>query len=317
MKTQTRSILLGLLALTLGLPVLRAGETNPPTPMTVAVLNFESSDEKLQGRAEEAAALLGAQLSTTGNVWTIERADIDKILGEQTMGLSGLNDPSTAARTGKMLGAKALVTGRLIPSGDSVIVVAKIISTETSRVFGETATVAKAGSFEKPAGELATKIGKLMETQRASFLPVFVTNEQRLEALKKIVEGKKLPSVQVSVSEVDLRRVAIDPAVQTEFRKVLQELGFEVIDPSVSQTVPDIAITGEAFSETGARRGQLISARARAEIKVVRKSDGKLLDSDSTTTVAVDIAEATAGKTALQDAAWVLLERMVPKLIGP
>lgn len=314
MKTHTRLILFGLLALC---PfALQAESTNTTAPMTVAVLNFESSDEKLQGRAVEAATLLGAQLSTSGNIWTIERADIDKILSEQTMGLSGLNDPATAAKTGKLLGAKALVTGRLIPSGDSVIMVAKIISTETSRVFGETVTVPKEGSWEKPAGELSAKVDKLLGSQRSSFLPVFVTKEQRLEALKKIVEGKKLASVQASISEVDLRRAAIDPAAQTEFRKILQELGFEVIDPSCSEKIPEIIISGEAFSETGARRGQLVSARARVEVKAVRKSDGKLLDSDSETAVAVDIAEATAGKTALQDAAWVLLERMVPKLVG-
>jgi|APCry1669189000_1035189.scaffolds.fasta_scaffold00764_4 hypothetical protein len=315
MKNNTPLLLIGLLALIL--PALRAENTNSPAPLTVAVLNFESSDEKLQGKAVEAAALLGAQLSTSGNVWTIERADIDKVLGEQTMGLSGLNDPATAAKTGKLLGAKALITGRLIPSGDSVIVVAKIISTETSRVFGETATAPKEGSWEKPTGELSAKVGKLLDSQRSSFMPVFVTTEQRLEVLRQIVKGKNLPSVQVGISEVDLRRVAIDPAAQTEFRKVLQELGFEVIDPAYSQKIPEVIISGEAFSETGARRGQLVSARARVEIKAIRKSDGKLLDSDSENAVAVDIAEATAGKIALQDASWILLERLIPKIVNP
>ncbi len=315
MKNNTPLLLIGLLAVIL--PALRAENTNSPSPLTVAVLNFESSDEKLQGKAAEAAALLSAQLSTSGNFWTIERADIDKVLGEQTMGLSGLNDPATAAKTGKLLGAKALITGRLIPSGESVIVVAKIISTETSRVFGETATAPKEGSWEKPTGELSTKVGKLLDSQRSSFIPVFVTNEQRLEALRQIVKGKNLPSVQVGISEVDLRRVAIDPAAQTEFRKVLQELGFEVIDPAYSQKISEVIISGEAFSETGARRGQLVSARARVEIKAIKKSDGKLLDSDSENAVAVDIAEATAGKIALQDASWTLLERLVPKIVNP
>ena len=315
MKNNTPILLLGLLALLL--PTLRAENTNSQPPLTVAVLNFESSDDKLQGKSTEAAALLGAQLSTSGNIWTIERADIDKVLSEQTMGLSGLNDPTTAAKTGKLLGAKALITGRLIPSGDSVILVAKIISTDTSRVFGETATAPKDGSWEKTTAELSTKVAKLLDSQRSSFLPAFVTKEQRLQVLSQIVKGKSLPSVQVSISEIDLRRAAIDPAAQTEFRKVLQELGFEVIDPSSSLKTPDIIISGEAFSETGARRGQLVSARARVEIKAVRKSDGKLLDSDSENAVAVDIAEATAGKIALQDASWTLFERLVPKIVNP
>jgi TolB-like protein len=315
MKINAHMILLGLLALLIS--SLRAEVTNAPAPLTVAVLNFESSDEKLQGRGVEAATLLGAQLSTSGNVWTIERAEIDKILSEQTMGLSGLNDPASAAKTGKLLGAKALVTGRIIPSGDSVIIVAKIISTDTSRVFGETVTVSREGSWEKSTGELAAKVGKLMNDRRDAFCPVFISPAERLAQLRKVVGGKKLPSVQVSISEVDLRHAAIDPAVQTEFRKVLQELGFEVIDPSYSQKIPEVVISGEAFSETGARRGQLVSARARVEIKAIKKSDGKLLDSDSENAVAVDIAEATAGKIALQDASWTLLERLVPKIVNP
>jgi TolB-like protein len=317
MNNKTHLIILGLLFIIQSSLRARAESTNLPAPITVAVLNFESSDEKLQGKATEVATLLGAQLSTFGNIWTIERADIDKILGEQTMGLSGLNDPASATKTGKLLGAKALVTGRLIPSGDSVIVVAKIISTETSRVFGETATAPKEGAWEKPTSELSSKVGKLLDSQRLSFLPVFVTKDQRLDSLRQIVKSKTLPSVQVSISEVDLRRAAIDPAAQTEFKKVLQELGFEVIDPAYSQKIPDIIISGEGFSETGARRGQLVSARARIEIKAVKKSDGKLLDSDSENAVAVDIAEATAGKIALQDASWFLLERLVPKIVNP
>jgi phenylpyruvate tautomerase PptA (4-oxalocrotonate tautomerase family) len=308
---------LAIALIALVLPRLQAEATNQPPPLTVAVLNFESSDERLQGKAAEASTLLGAQLSTNGAVWTIERAEIDKVLGEQTMALSGLNDPATAAKTGKLLGAKVLVTGRLIPTGNSLVVVAKIISTETSRVFGETVTVTKEESLEKPSAELADKVAKLLAAQQSAFTPTFTTTEERIAALKKIIEGKKLPSVQVSIAEVDLRHVAIDPAVETEFQKVLQELGFEVIDPSLSPKQADILITGQAFSETGARRGQLVSARARAEIKAVRRSDGKLLDADRETAVAVDIAEATAGKTALQDAALILIERAVPKLVNP
>ena len=271
----------------------------------------------MQGKAVEASTILGAQLSTNGDIWTIERAEIDKVLGEQTMALSGLNDPTTAAKTGKLLGAKVLLTGRLIPTGNSIVVVAKLISTETSRVFGETVTVSKAESLEKPSADLADKIGKLLAAQHDSFSPTFVTTEERIAALKKIIDGKKLPSVQVNIAEVDLSRVAIDPAVETEFKKVLQQLGFEVIEPKFSNNQADVVITGEALSQTGARRGQLVSARARAEIKAVRRSDGTLLDADRETAVAVDIAEATAGKTALQDAALILIERAVPKLVNP
>ena len=60
-----------------------------------------------------------------------------------------------------------------------------------------------------------------------------------------------------------------------------------------------------------------MSCRARVEIKVTRTADGKLLLSERQTSVAVDLAEHIAGKTALQNAAAQLLDRIVPKLLEP
>ena len=98
-----------------------------PPPVTLAVLPFDASDEKLQGKAAEVATLLGAQLSTNADLWLVERAELDKILSEQTLKLSGLADPANAATVGKLTGARALVTGRVIKSGDTVVLVAKIM----------------------------------------------------------------------------------------------------------------------------------------------------------------------------------------------
>jgi len=281
-------------------------------PLTVAVLPFESSDEQLSGKAAEVAALLSAQLSTKTDLWTLERADIDKILAEQTMKLSGLTAPGSAVEVGKLLGAKVLVTGRLIRSGSGMLLVAKVMSTETSRVFGETANCPD--SLQQPAFELADKVASLLAKQNAAFRVPVVTREERIARLKKTLEGKKLPSVLVSITERDLSRPAIDPAVETEFKKSLLELGFEVIDPQNAK-VPDVVIKGEAFSETAARRGQLVAARARAEIQATRSNDSKVLSADRETTSAVDTAPATAGKSALQEAGLILLERTVPKIV--
>jgi hypothetical protein len=78
----------------------------------------------------------------------------------------------------------------------------------------------------------------------------------------------------------------------------------------------DVEITGEAFSALGVRRGNLISCKARIELKAQSKTDGKILAVDRETNVAVDIAEQTAAKTALQNAAAELAARLAPKLAG-
>jgi c-di-GMP-binding flagellar brake protein YcgR len=62
------------------------------------------------------------------------------------------------------------------------------------------------------------------------------------------------------------------------------------------------------------RKGNLISCKARIEVKARRRT-GDILAIDRQTSVAVDIAEQTAAKTALQNAAQELAERIVPNLL--
>ncbi len=302
-------LLKALFALFLIVPTLRAeGE-----PLTVGVLDFQTGPGALAGKGEEAALLIYAGLSDSPQVMLVERQEVDKILAEQEMGVGGLVSADTASKIGMLTGAKVLVTGRIFEAGGKYFMVAKIMSTETSRVYGETATFANPGGLANASTELAEKIAKALEKNGATMVAKVETFPEQIERLKKAVAGKKLPSVTVSVVEQHLRRPVIDPAVDTELRRGLQEIGFEVLDAS-SGKKPDVAITGEAFSEFGARRGNLISCRGRVEIKAVETADGKLLLTDRQTEAGVDIAENVAGKNALQNAARKLLDRIVPKL---
>lgn len=316
MKTILNITLASLMANMLPAQEKPAAPPQPP-PMTVAVLPFDSSEESLKTKASEVGILLGAQLSSNADLWMVEREELDKLLAEQTIELSGLTDPAGAAKVGKIIGAKVLVTGRLIRNGKGAILVAKIISSETSRVFGETATAADVAVMDKPVEELAGKIGKLVAKQGAVLAPPAISREQRIAKIKESLNGKTLPSIQVRVEEQDLSRVVIDPAVETEFGKIIIELGGTVVDPKEGGDVAEVSITGEAISQTGARRGQLVSARARVELKAVRESDSKILAVDRETSVAVDISDAIAGKSALQNAALILAERVLPALAKP
>lgn len=74
--------------------------TAPVTPVTVAVFDFDAREELGKDYGRDVAALLTAQLSGNPAVWTLERAELDRVLVEQSLGLSGLADPATAARVG-------------------------------------------------------------------------------------------------------------------------------------------------------------------------------------------------------------------------
>jgi hypothetical protein len=118
----------------------------------------------------------------------------------------------------------------------------------------------------------------------------------------------------VTITERDYTRPSIDPAAQTEIMVELQGLGFQLIDSNDLHKKADILISGEAFSELGARHGNLVSSRGRIELKVVRTSTHELLWTDRETQVAVDLGNQTAGKEALEKAAGRLVERLLPKL---
>src|SRR5260370_24577890 len=105
--------------------------------LTVAVFDFDSKDENGGELGHKVAELISATLSADANLVTVERAELGKLLGEQELGLSGTVQPGTAAKVGQLTGAKVLVTGRVFKADNETVVVAKIIGTETGRVYGE------------------------------------------------------------------------------------------------------------------------------------------------------------------------------------
>jgi ribosome maturation factor RimP len=63
------------------------------------------------------------------------------------------------------------------------------------------------------------------------------------------------------------------------------------------------------------RAGNLISVKARIEVKAVDQASGKIVAIDRQTTVAVDLTEQIAAKNALQEAGALLAERLLPKIV--
>jgi len=306
-----------LITLLLAITAIKLTAAEPPPPenvLTAAVLDFQVADKEWQHKGSDIAVLLNAKLSAAPNLILVERQEVDKVLGEQELGLTGTVTPETAAKVGNLTGAKVIITGRIFGADNKFYAVAKVISTETSRVYGESVTFKDGDSMDAVVQELAPKLLDIFNKRGDTLVAKVEDPAARIERLKKIVAGKKLPSVSVAVTEQHINRPVIDPAVQTEMKLVLQQLGFEVIDKGDKQA--DVAITGEGFSELGMRKGNLVSCRARVEIKVIERSSGKLLLSDRQTDAGIDLAENVAGKTALQNAAVKLLDRIVPKLVA-
>lgn len=284
-----------------------------PEVLTVAVFDFESKDEAVRDLGPKVATLINAALSAEPSVITVERAELEKALGEQELSLSGTVSSETAAKVGHLTGAKVLVTGRVFKVDKDTMIVAKVIGTETSRVYGEMVKGGPSSSITDLAADLAKKIGTTVGEKGGTLVAKVESPEARLERLKKSLKGDKRPVLSVKITERHFSGPTIDPAAETELAKLAADCGFKLADDK-SDLKPEIEITGEALSEFGMRKGNLVSCKARVEIKVRERSTGNLLFVDRQTSVAVDLTEQIAAKTALQKAAAELAERVLPKL---
>jgi hypothetical protein len=282
-------------------------------PLSLAVFDFQGSDPANTETGRHISALLGAELSSNANLAIVERAELDKMLGEQDLGLSGTISPETAARVGHLTGAKVLVTGRIIPSDRETLIVAKVIGTETSRVFGTTARLPAGSSLQQAAATLAKEIGDLATKNANVLVAKIETSEQRLARLKSTLKAGPLPSVSIHIPEQHFGRPAVDPAAETELTSTLQHLGFPIVDEKTGKRA-DYALEGEAFSERGLQRANLVSCRARLELKLRNLTTGEIVGVDREVASGVDLSEHVAAKTALENAAREITPRVLAML---
>lgn len=294
-----------------------ATESSAPQGLSIAVLPFEAEGRELAPLGPQVADLIHARLSTEDGLVAVERAELDKIISEIELGASGTVAPETAARIGHMTGAKILVTGRVFAVQNELFIVTKIIGTETSRLFGEVESFSVRKNYAKASQKLGEKIAATISRKGKSFFVGGKVSEKSLiDTLKVLVDGKELPTVSVTIIERHVSQDTLDPAAETEVGILLQTLGFPMVDAATTTTPATVEITGEAFSEFGLRKGNLVSCKARVEVKAIERETGKILAVDRETEVAADISEQVAGKLAIQKAARKVAERVVLRIVN-
>jgi hypothetical protein len=135
-----------------------------------------------------------------------------------------------------------------------------------------------------------------------------------LASIRKALGDRPRSVVRVSIPERHFGGPTFDPAAETELGKLLTESGFTLVSAQ-AEAKPRFELLGEAFSEFGLRRGNLVTCKARVEIKVRDTTTGDWVMVDRQVTVAVDLSEQIAAKRALQEAATQLAERVLPRLV--
>jgi TolB-like protein len=127
-------------ALTLAAVAVAAARAQADTRPTLAVMPFSngavgSAHAELEPLTGGIADLLIVQLAENPKIRVVERGNIDALIKEQNLDVSGRVDPSTAARLGRILGAGHMVTGTFVTdSKGNMRIAARSISVETSIV---------------------------------------------------------------------------------------------------------------------------------------------------------------------------------------
>ena len=68
--------------------------------LTVAVFDFDSQDEAVRDLGPKVATLVNADLSAEPQIITVERAELEKVLSEQELGLCRTSAPRVRRRSG-------------------------------------------------------------------------------------------------------------------------------------------------------------------------------------------------------------------------
>ncbi|HLQ59177.1 MAG TPA: CsgG/HfaB family protein [Gemmatimonadales bacterium] len=120
--------------------LLGAQQKNQDTRPGIAVLPFSNGGSYGQGKEDFAALERGiagmmiSELSQNPAARVLERQEIQRLLDEQNLGAQGRVDPQTAAKVGKLVGARYVVMGTFVDFYGDFRVDVRLVNTETSEI---------------------------------------------------------------------------------------------------------------------------------------------------------------------------------------
>ncbi|MBI4422990.1 MAG: hypothetical protein HY554_04655 [Elusimicrobia bacterium] len=123
-----------------------------PRSETLAVFTFNSSERLSAARIGFAVSELLTHHFVKRRVYTVvERTNLEKVMREQRLQVSGAVDAAGAVRVGKVLGARLLVLGSVEKVAGNYQVNARIVDAESTQVLGTAYEEFPARAFEEDA----------------------------------------------------------------------------------------------------------------------------------------------------------------------
>lgn len=139
-RSVTAVLALGLVAPLVRGRALAAQGRGQDTRPGIAVMPFDNSGsygqdkENFDALQKGIAGMLISELAANPAARVVERDQIQKLLEEQSLGASGRVDPQTAAKVGKLVGARYVITGTFIDFYGDFRLDARLVNVETSEI---------------------------------------------------------------------------------------------------------------------------------------------------------------------------------------
>jgi len=126
--------------LTVAVSGAQAQGRGPDTRPGIAVMPFDNGGsygqdkENFDALQRGIAGMLISELAQNPAARVVERENIQRLLDEQNLATSGRVDPQTAAKIGKLVGARYVVLGTFIDFYGDLRVDARLVNVETSEI---------------------------------------------------------------------------------------------------------------------------------------------------------------------------------------
>jgi TolB-like protein len=140
---------------------------------TVAVLYFDYSgkDPEMAVLKKGLAQMLISDLSTLEEVRLVERDRLEEILAELKLGQTAKIDPQSAAKVGKLLGARYMVLGGYFDLMETLRADARVVEVETGKVIQSTGAQGKPQDFLSVEQKLADSLGTILKDKTSPMKP--------------------------------------------------------------------------------------------------------------------------------------------------
>ena len=139
--------------------------------------SYGQSKEDFDALERGIAGMMISELSQNPAARVVEREQVQRLLDEQNLGAQGRVDPQTAAKVGKLVGARYVILGNFIDFYGDFRVDVRLVNTETSEIVK---TESDRQQREHLFDIIRNVAARLMKDANLTALQRAASNEQRM-----------------------------------------------------------------------------------------------------------------------------------------